>query len=36
MQVGVVGRTVTVGLFAFINARVGVIGGYSNLVERAG
>jgi hypothetical protein len=34
--IGVMVGLVTVGLFAFINARVGVIGGYSNLVERAG
>jgi uncharacterized protein len=26
---------VTVGLFAFINGRIGVVGGYSNLVELA-
>jgi uncharacterized membrane protein YedE/YeeE len=33
--IGTIIGLVTVGLFAFINERVGVVGGYSNLVERA-
>jgi hypothetical protein len=33
--IGVAVGCVTVGLFALINERVGVVGGYSSLVERA-
>jgi uncharacterized membrane protein YedE/YeeE len=33
--IGIAVGLVTVGLFAFLNQRVGVVGGYSNLVERA-
>jgi uncharacterized membrane protein YedE/YeeE len=33
--IGISVGLVTVGLFALINQRVGVVGGYSNLVERA-
>ncbi|HET9315053.1 MAG TPA: YeeE/YedE thiosulfate transporter family protein [Vicinamibacteria bacterium] len=33
--IGILIGLVTVGLFAFINERVGVVGGYSSLVERA-
>ncbi len=33
--IGIAVGLVTIGLFALINERVGVVGGYSNLVERA-
>jgi uncharacterized membrane protein YedE/YeeE len=33
--IGAILGVVTIGLFAVINERVGVLGGYSNLVERA-
>jgi uncharacterized protein len=33
--IGILLGLVTVGLFAFINGRIGVVGGYSNLVELA-
>jgi uncharacterized protein len=33
--IGILVGLVTVGLFAFINERVGVVGGYSQLIERA-